>query len=171
MTDLDAETRAAVAALVHRLRNRGEEAGQFAVDDELFAGEFITAMISRGWYPLPVLPSGAEGEPGIREAARKLLAFACATRPDWTAAETWNAVHAARTAGLDWDRLALRLMAIALREEDPPTSPRELWDYVRGITSKAVGQPPGAGYLAVKVARGWTSTTGGQEVLREGHDP
>lgn len=168
MTDLDTETRAAVSALVHRLRNRGDGEGQFSDDDELLAAEFVAAMTSRGWYPLPVLPADAEGEPGAREAARELLIFACATRPDWTAEETWNAIHAARTAGLDWDKLALRLTGIALREETPPTRPRELWDFARGLTTKATGVPPAAGYLAVKAARGWG--TGEQPVLTDNND-
>lgn len=171
MSDFDTETRDAVAALVFRLRNRGGETGRFAVDDELFAAEFVAALKERGWMPDPALPADPGQGDGTREASRELLAFARATRPDWSAEETWAAVHAAKTAGLDWDKLALRLMGIALREEDPPTKPRELWNFARGITSKAAGQPPAPGYLAVKAARGWMSATGGQEVLREGHDP
>ena len=187
MTDLDKETRTAIDALVHRLRNRGEEDGQFAVDDELFASEYVTVMKARGWYPLPSLPADAEA--GIREAARELLIFACGTRPDWTAEETWNAVHAARTAGLEWDKLALRLMRIALREEDLPTWPRERWDYARGITTKAAGRPPPADHVAGAIAAlisgdydaAYAAThdgtapirrvTGGRPVLTEGHDP
>lgn len=76
-----------------------------------------------------------------REAPRELLAFACATRPDWDRDETWNAMLAAKTAGLPWDKLALRLMAIALREETPPTRPRELWDHARGITARTTAGP------------------------------
>lgn len=60
MTDLDNETRAAVGALVHRLRNRGEEPGQFAEDDELFAKEFVTVMKSRGWRPVLAVPADAD---------------------------------------------------------------------------------------------------------------
>ena len=44
MTDPD--TRAAIEALTHRLRNR--EPG---TDDEVFALEFITALRARGWRP------------------------------------------------------------------------------------------------------------------------
>jgi hypothetical protein len=40
------ETRLAVAALAHRLRNRAED-----TDDEVFALEFVTAMRGRGWRP------------------------------------------------------------------------------------------------------------------------
>jgi hypothetical protein len=93
-----------------------------------------------------------DDKPGVREAPRELLDFACATRPDWTREETWNAMHAAKTAGLDWTRLALRLMGIALREETPPTSPRELWDFARGITSKAASPPPPAEHVAGAIA-------------------
>lgn len=79
-------------------------------------------------------PEDADGgEPGPRKAERELIAFACATRPDWTQQETWAAVYAARTAGLDWARLAARLVDIAFREEETPTRPRELWDDVRGL--------------------------------------
>lgn len=54
MTDpefLDAETRAAVDALVHRLRNRGD------ADDEPFAAEFIAALKGRGWRPTNARPA------------------------------------------------------------------------------------------------------------------
>ncbi len=60
MTDPDAETRAAVTALVHRLRNRGDADGQFSLDDEPFAQEFITALRSRGWRPVLVPPPEAD---------------------------------------------------------------------------------------------------------------
>lgn len=60
MTDLDVETRAAVSALVYRLRNRGDEQGQFATDDELFASEYLTVMKSRGWRPVLALPAEAD---------------------------------------------------------------------------------------------------------------
>ncbi|HMG64530.1 MAG TPA: hypothetical protein VK599_16425 [Streptosporangiaceae bacterium] len=113
--------------------------------------------------------TGLDDGTRAREAPRELLSLACATRPDWTREETWNAIHAARTAGLEWDRLALRLMAIAFREETPPTSPRELWDAVRGLRDlPGTGAPPGAGYLAVKAAKGWG--TGGQPALTEGNE-
>ncbi len=188
MSDLDTETRAAVAALVHRLRNPGDTDPP-GVDAERVATEFITAMISRGWYPLPVPPSDADETAGIREAARELLAFASSTRPDWTAEETWAAIYAAKTAGLDWDKLALRLMGIALRREDPPTRPRELWDFARGITVASQSRPPPADHVAGAIAAlisgdydaAYAAThdgaapvrrvTGGQPVLTEGHDP
>lgn len=96
-----------------------------------------------------------------REAPRELLNLACATRDDWTREETWAAIYAARAAGLEWDRLVLRLLTIALRAEEPPTRPRELWDDMRGIR----GGQPGTGapldpavkarllaYLAAKAA-------------------
>jgi hypothetical protein len=123
----------------------------------------------------------------VREAPRELLSLACAVRPDWTREETWNAIHAARTAGLPWARIAAGLVGIALREEDPPTRPRELWDFARGIASKAAGQPPHAGHAADAIAAlragdyaaAWSAThdgavppqiarvTGGQPALTE----
>ena len=42
----DRETRSAVDALAHRLRNRDP-----GTDDEVFALEFITALRARGWRP------------------------------------------------------------------------------------------------------------------------
>ncbi len=48
MTELDREIRAAIDALVHRLKNRTE-----GTDDEPFAMEFVQAMIGRGWRPTP----------------------------------------------------------------------------------------------------------------------
>jgi hypothetical protein len=57
MTDADIstdrETKAAVDALVHRLRNRGDS------DDEWFAQEFIAALKLRGWRMTPATPSPA----------------------------------------------------------------------------------------------------------------
>jgi hypothetical protein len=88
----------------------------------------------------------------VREASRELLDLACATRPDWTREETWNAIHAARTAGLDWERLALRLLGIAFRKESPPSRPGELWDFARGITTKAAERPPPAEHVAGAIA-------------------
>ena len=43
----DAETSAAIEALVYRLKNRGGE------DDEVFALEYVTALRGRGWRPTP----------------------------------------------------------------------------------------------------------------------
>ena len=74
----------------------------------------------------------------IREAPRQLLWLVCEMRADWTREETWNAIHAARTAGRDWRGIVTRLVGIALRDETPPTRPRELWDDVRGIRTPAV---------------------------------
>ena len=42
----DPETRSAVDALAHRLRNRDP-----GTDDDVFALEFITALRARGWRP------------------------------------------------------------------------------------------------------------------------
>jgi hypothetical protein len=46
VTELDTETKAAIDALVYRLRNRED-----GTDDEPFAMEFVQAMIGRGWRP------------------------------------------------------------------------------------------------------------------------
>lgn len=130
------------------------------------------------------MTDSAPESPSSREAPRELLAFALAVRPDWTEDETWAAMHAARTAGLAWDRLALRLITIALREEEPPTRPRELWDHARGITAKtASGTPDGhvAGAVAALIAGdydaaymathgGAVRTTGPQPRLTEEND-
>lgn len=134
--------------------------------------------------------SDPESPPQWQESPRALLDFACATRPDWSREETWNSIHAAKTAGLDWDRLALRLMAIAFRPETPPTRPRELWDFARGITIASQGQPPPAEHVAGAIAAiiagdyaaAWSAThegavppqiarvTGGQPVLDDSND-
>ena len=74
MTDPD--TRAAIDALTHRLRNRDP-----GTDDEVFALEFITALRARGWRPtearvMPVWhrPAGHGVEPtGDYLAARQAL--------------------------------------------------------------------------------------------------
>jgi hypothetical protein len=135
--------------------------------------------------------TGPDSESPVREAPRELLALACAVRPDWDEGETWNAMHAAKTAGLDWTRLALRLMGIALRVETPPTRPRELWDFARGITIASQGRPPpsdghAAAIAALKsgdYAAAWSAThegavpaqiarvTGGQPVLTDDDNP
>lgn len=47
----DRETRSAVDALTHRLRNRDP-----GTDDEVFALEFITALRARGWRPTEARP-------------------------------------------------------------------------------------------------------------------
>lgn len=55
-----------------------------------------------------------------------LLRFACSARPDWSRDETWRAIHAAHNAGIPYDRLTKRLLAIAFR--DKASSPLELRD-------------------------------------------
>jgi hypothetical protein len=61
MTDsLDAATRAGTAALVRRLGNRGEEDGQFATDNELFAQEFFAFLKATGWRPVLAVPADAD---------------------------------------------------------------------------------------------------------------
>ena len=76
----------------------------------------------------------------IREAPRELLAFVRAVRGDWGEDETAAAVQACRTAGFDWSRIALGMVILALRDDTPPTRPRELWDDVRGLRDR-----PGTG--------------------------
>ena len=50
-TTHDEESRAAIDALVYRLRNRDDE-----TDDEVFAAEFIAALRGRGWRPTEAKP-------------------------------------------------------------------------------------------------------------------
>ena len=77
MTSRERETQAAVAALVHRLQNRGDGIGQSATDDELFAREYVTALLGYGWRPVEALretrsqPAG-EGQPVSEETRRRL---------------------------------------------------------------------------------------------------
>ena len=66
-----------------------------------------------------VRAGGAAVVTEIREAPRQLLWLVCEMRADWTLEETWNAIHAARTAGRDWRGIVTRLVGIALREETP----------------------------------------------------
>ena len=71
--DLDRESKAAVDALVYRLKNRTDE------DDEPFALEYVMAMRSRGWRPTEArtpwdyrnLPHG-DGPPASEEPAARL---------------------------------------------------------------------------------------------------
>ena len=72
----DHETRAAVDALIHRLRNRDP-----GTDDEPFALEYVTALRSRGWRPTEArvqpawkLPTGHGVDPteDYRAARREL---------------------------------------------------------------------------------------------------
>lgn len=59
MSDLDRETRAAVDALVHRLRNPGDT-DPLGADAEPFAEEYVAAMKSRGWRPFLTPPPEAD---------------------------------------------------------------------------------------------------------------
>lgn len=59
MTELDAETRAAVAALVFRLRNHGDT-DPLGADAEPFAEEFLAALKARGWRPVLAVPADAD---------------------------------------------------------------------------------------------------------------
>lgn len=55
----DAETRAAVSALVFRLRNPGD-ADPLGADAEPFAEEFLAALKARGWRPVLAVPAEAD---------------------------------------------------------------------------------------------------------------
>ena len=59
MTELDAETRAAVAALVFRLRSHGD-ADPLGADAEPFAEEYLAALKARGWRPVLAVPASAD---------------------------------------------------------------------------------------------------------------
>lgn len=72
----------------------------------------------------------------IREAPRELRALVTAMRQDWTTEETWTAILACKTAGRDWKLIVTRLVAIALRDDTPPSRPRELWDDIRGVLDR-----------------------------------
>jgi len=72
----------------------------------------------------------------IREAPRELLALVTAMREDWSAEETWTAILACKTAGREWKLIVTRLVAIAVRDDTPPSHPRELWDDVRGVLDR-----------------------------------
>jgi hypothetical protein len=64
----DAETSAAIEALVHRvkLRDQAIRAGEDCPDAEPFALEFLTALRGRGWRPTParVYAAPKAAEPG-----------------------------------------------------------------------------------------------------------
>jgi hypothetical protein len=124
----------------------------------------------------------------IRECPALLAEFTCSMREDWGHDETRAAILACKTAGLDWGRITRGLVDLALRDEEPPTEPRDLWARVRGLKSA-----PGTGapldprvkerlfgqFQAVTDAHR-NRATGPQpaltedaerELLREGHDP
>jgi hypothetical protein len=115
----------------------------------------------------------------IFEAPRELVEFVCATRLDWTQDETMTAIGACRTAGFDWSRIALGMVVLALRDETPPTRPRELWGDVwdsRSRTGPAGSLDPDARAAAIAACQVVTDSrrhgvTGGQQVLAEGDDP
>jgi len=73
----------------------------------------------------------------IRESPRELLALVTAMREDWSPEETWTAILACKTANHEWPRIARKLVDLALKDEDPPTRPGELWDEIRGVKSPA----------------------------------
>lgn len=74
MTRLGHAAASLTEALTYRLRNRGSGPGQYPADDELFAQEFLTAVLGRGWRPTQArradwrdLPTG-DGLPSGQEA-------------------------------------------------------------------------------------------------------
>lgn len=85
----DPETTAAVEALAHRLRNKGDE------DPEVFALEFMTALRGRGWrvtsakaQPDAHAPgAGLPSDPNVAEMVRRTRADVEATREAFRAAQ------------------------------------------------------------------------------------
>jgi hypothetical protein len=72
MTDqsnLDRETRDAMAALAYRLRKRDEQPDDDRADAEPFAHEFVMAMRLRGWRPTPLATVVEWGPPAGRKGA------------------------------------------------------------------------------------------------------
>lgn len=69
-------------ALVYRMRNRGDGDNQYAVDDEVFAAEYITGLLGNGWRPVEALapwdyrnvPHGA-GLPSTEESRAEVDAL------------------------------------------------------------------------------------------------
>ncbi|MEU4224344.1 hypothetical protein AB0F17_08625 [Nonomuraea sp. NPDC026600] len=53
LPNLDQATREAVAALVHRMRQRDEATDEDRPDIEPFALEYVMALRFRGWRPTP----------------------------------------------------------------------------------------------------------------------
>ncbi|MFB4265363.1 hypothetical protein [Nonomuraea sp. GTA35] len=84
-SNLDQETRDAIAALVHRLRQRDAASHAERADVEPFALEYVMALRLRGWRPTPAQaravwgpPVGRGADPGKHadelEAAREACA-------------------------------------------------------------------------------------------------
>jgi len=122
-----------------------------------------------------------ETPPPWQENPRGLLKFVTGSRPDWSEAEAWQAIHAAHSAGMPFDRLAGRLVAIAFRHKpgEPPSSPLELRDEASRIRPQA---PAGSldPRLSAALRRGdyaaaWSATHGGavppQRVTATGPQP
>ena len=123
----------------------------------------------------------------ITEATAQLVDLVCAMRGDWADADAHAAILAAKTAGTPWPRIARSLVDLASRDENPPTSPRDLWNDIRGIKAAAGPGAPldpklkarvFADIQAVTDARNRATApqpalrlTGELELLREGPDP
>ncbi|MER7361869.1 hypothetical protein [Nonomuraea wenchangensis] len=67
-SNLDQETRDAIAALAHRLRQRDAAPAADRSDVEPFATEYVMAMRLRGWRPTPAQAAVAWGPPAGRGA-------------------------------------------------------------------------------------------------------
>lgn len=68
LPNLDQATREAVAALVHRLRNRDQATEEDRPDIEPFALEYVMALRFRGWRPTPAQAAVSWGPPVGRGA-------------------------------------------------------------------------------------------------------
>lgn len=84
-SNLDQETRDAIAALVHRLRKRDEAPEAERADAEPFATEYVMALRLRGWRPTPAQaavpwppPAGRGADPARHAEALKAARRACA---------------------------------------------------------------------------------------------
>lgn len=87
---LDQKTREAVAALAHRLANRGDDEGQHPLDHQVFAQEFMASMLGQGWRWIeaiarpaagPTVPAGDRGR-NAAAALRAEMGWPPATGPE-----------------------------------------------------------------------------------------
>lgn len=66
--NIDQATRDAIAALVHRMRQRDEATDEDRPDIEPFALEYVMALRLRGWRPTPAQAAVSWGPPVSRGA-------------------------------------------------------------------------------------------------------
>ena len=128
-------------------------------------------------------------------ARRELIAFAEASRPDWEAGKLDDAMRAAWDAGWGWERIVLRVARLIVTREDRPLDLLlEARQTVPPPAGRERGMPPGLKALALAPAEQHTqafraiegkppiplrftgpqaalTSTGEQELLREGPDP